>query len=632
MKPLFKSLVLFIAVFALLSCEDKPVAPVLSTTSVSEITTSSAVSGGNITDDGGAAILSEGICWNTATDPTIDNSKTTETGGSLSFTGNITQLLPNTTYYVRAYATNSAGTGYGRSASFKTLGDKPMSINLNASNITINSVTFNSSVNANDLSTTVTFEYGVSSAYGSIITVPQNPVTGNSIVNVNADLTGLTPGTTYHFRIKTENALGITYSSDMTFLTLGKVPDVSVLAATNIQVKTAAIAGTVNANFLTSTVTFEWGTTTTYGNSSTPTQSPVNGSTGVNVSTILTGLTPGTTYHYRVKAINDLGTSNSDDLTFTTLGQIPSATTPTVTNLKVTQAVLNGIVNPNYLPTAVSFEWGKTTTYGNTLTLTQNPFEGNTSVNVSADLSGLDPETTYHFRIKATNELGTSSSGDMTFTTYALIDIDNNLYHSVTIGLQIWMKENLKTTKYTNGDLIGTTSTPTLDITTESSPKYQWAFDGNEANVITYGRLYTWYAVTDSRKVCPAGWHLPTDGEWTDLSDFLTNNGFGYQGSGDDIAKSLAATSGWGGTSSEGSTSFDQASNNSSGFTAMPGGYRFYDGRFLYSGSFGFWWSATEYVSTYAYIRELICNMTTLQRDGINSDKRSGYSVRCLHD
>ena len=97
---------------------------------------------------------------------------------------------------------------------------------------------------------------------------------------------------------------------------------------------------------------------------------------------------------------------------------------------------------------------------------------------------------------------------------YSLQDIDGNVYdNTVTIGTQIWMTENLRTTRYSNGDSIGTT---TLDISGESTPKYQWAYDGNESNVATYGRLYTWYAVTDSRNVCPVGWHVPSDAEWTE--------------------------------------------------------------------------------------------------------------------
>jgi uncharacterized protein (TIGR02145 family) len=122
----------------------------------------------------------------------------------------------------------------------------------------------------------------------------------------------------------------------------------------------------------------------------------------------------------------------------------------------------------------------------------------------------------------------------------AIKDVDGNVYTSVTIGTQVWMVENLKTTKYRNGDLIGTTNPATLDITGETSPKYQWPHDGNESNVATYyGRLYTWWAVTDSRNVCPTGWHVPSYAEWTTLTDYLTNNGYGYEGTGGDIAKSM---------------------------------------------------------------------------------------------
>ena len=126
-------------------------------------------------------------------------------------------------------------------------------------------------------------------------------------------------------------------------------------------------------------------------------------------------------------------------------------------------------------------------------------------------------------------------------------DIDGNAYRTITIGTQVWIVENLKTTKYCNGDLIGTTTPATLNIEDESTPKYQWAYDGNESNVATHGRLYTWYVATDSRNVCPVGWHVPSDAEWTTLTDYLIRNGYGYgMGyNGMDIAKSLSATTGW---------------------------------------------------------------------------------------
>jgi len=644
MKNPFNVPGLILAIILTFSCEEKPVPPSLSTTAVTEISTTTAISGGNITADGGATIISKGVCWDTSDDPTIENNKASENSDLLSFASNITQLSPNTSYYVRAYATNSAGTGYGESVSFKTLGDKPASNGQNASNVTINSATLTGSVNPNFLSTTVTFEYGVTTSYGSTATALESPLSGDKgeNVTVKADLSELTPGTTYHFRIKAENSLGTTYSSDLTFTTLGQVPTAITHDATNLQVRTTTINGSVNPNYLSTNVSFEWGTSTSYGNSTTPTQSPVTGSTTVAVSVDLTGLTPGTTYHFRIVATNELGTTNSSDLTFTTLGQIPTAITHDATNIQMTTVTINGSVNPNYLSTTISFEWGTTTNYGNTIILTQSPLSGNIPVDINADLSGLTQGATYHFRIKATNELGTTNSDDIAFTTLTPItDIEGNVYNIRSFGTQIWMTENLKTTRYNNGDLIGTTSTPTLNIDSESTPKYQWAYDGDESNVLVYGRLYTWYAVTDSRNVCPTGWHSPTDGEWTILTDYLTNNGYGFEGSGSDIAKSMASTSLWPNDVSElGVPGNDIASNNSCGFSGLPAGMRdtetggMADGvtMFAFKGAVTVWWTSSAYLINadykIVYIRYLGFGSRDLLLESANPSR--GFSVRCL--
>jgi len=209
-------------------------------------------------------------------------------------------------------------------------------------------------------------------------------------------------------------------------------------------------------------------------------------------------------------------------------------------------------------------------------------------------------------------------------------DVDGNLYKTVKIGEQWWMAENLKTTSYSNRDLIGTTDPVYKDISSETTPKYQWAYDGIEGNVATYGRLYTWQTVTDSRKVCPKGWHVPTDAEWTTLSDYLTNNGYGYGGDGDDIAKSMASTTGWDAYLTAGTVGNDQASNNSSGFTALPGGFRFDVGPCRDKGFGGLWWSTTEASLTNAWGRSMTCDLSILGRPyGV---KNYGFSVRCLKD
>jgi hypothetical protein len=218
MKTLTKTILSILLVIFISSCKEKPVTPVVLTTPLSDTSTTTAVSGGTITDDGGAAIISEGVCWNTSDNPTIDNFKTTDTGSG-SFVSYLTGLSPATVYYIRAYATNNEGTGYGKSLSFKTFGDKPSADSLTVSNIKITSAALSGSVNSNSLSTTVSFEWGTSTDYGNTVSAIQSPVSNDNPVHISADLTDLLRNTTYHIRIKAENSLGVSYSDDLSFCT-----------------------------------------------------------------------------------------------------------------------------------------------------------------------------------------------------------------------------------------------------------------------------------------------------------------------------------------------------------------------------------------------------------------------------
>jgi uncharacterized protein (TIGR02145 family) len=202
-------------------------------------------------------------------------------------------------------------------------------------------------------------------------------------------------------------------------------------------------------------------------------------------------------------------------------------------------------------------------------------------------------------------------------------DIDGNVYKTVTIGSQVWMAENLKTTRYRNGDVIGTTSPALLDISRERAPKYQWVYVGWHSDLATYGRLYTWYAVTDSRNIAPAGWHVPTDAEWTTLTDCL---------GGESVA---------GGKLKETGTTHWKSPNtdasNESGFTALPGGLRWATGAFEGDGNFngdghhgGCWWSSSGN-NINAWSRTLVYLNSKLLREDIHS-KSSGFSVRCVKD
>jgi uncharacterized protein (TIGR02145 family) len=178
------------------------------------------------------------------------------------------------------------------------------------------------------------------------------------------------------------------------------------------------------------------------------------------------------------------------------------------------------------------------------------------------------------------------------------------------------MKENLKTTKYRNGDLIGTTTTATLDISLETTPKYQWPYDGNESNVNTYGRLYTWYAVMDSRNVCPTGWHVPSDAEWTALTKYLG----GKRVAGGKLKE--IGTTHW--------LNPNTRATNETGFTALPSGGRSNLGSYYTIGYFGIWWSSTESSTLDAYIRRLTYDTRKVYRN--SGYKRDGFSIRCLKD
>ncbi len=209
-------------------------------------------------------------------------------------------------------------------------------------------------------------------------------------------------------------------------------------------------------------------------------------------------------------------------------------------------------------------------------------------------------------------------------------DADNKNYSTVTIGTQTWMAENLKTTKYRNGDAIGTTTGGTL---IDPSSKYQWAYKDNESNVATYGRLYTWWAATDSRSIAPSGWHVPTDAEWTTLENYLIANAYNYDGTttGNKIGKSLASNTLWNAHTDTGAIGNDLTKNNGSGFTALPGGFRHYsDGAFQLIGYLYYWWSSTEYNTNRAWGRYLFYNDNGQSR-GYDT-KSYGFSVRCVRD
>ena len=266
-----KNLIIITSLLLLVSINSckKEEKPTLTTSEITNITGTSATSGGTITDEGSGTVIARGICWSTAITPTLADSKTTDGAGAGSFTSNMSGLNGATIYYVRAYATNKVGTGYGMAMSYTTLGQAPSVTTLSATNINVNGATINGSVNANYLSTVVTFEYGTTTSYGSTTTATQSPVTGNSMTIVSADITGLTAGTTYHFRVKAVNSLGTTNGNDMTF-TPGYVIGQNANGGIIFYIDGTGLHGLVSAPSDQSTgVDWYWGGFTTTGATAT---------------------------------------------------------------------------------------------------------------------------------------------------------------------------------------------------------------------------------------------------------------------------------------------------------------------------------------------------------------------------
>jgi uncharacterized protein (TIGR02145 family) len=191
------------------------------------------------------------------------------------------------------------------------------------------------------------------------------------------------------------------------------------------------------------------------------------------------------------------------------------------------------------------------------------------------------------------------------------------------------MAENLKVTKYRDGADIPYVNDPALWVSTRSGAQCAWEIN-DPAPIAKYGRLYNYYAVTDARNLCPTGWHVPSDEEWTTLSNYLISNGYGYGGSGTDIAKALASTTDWTSFGVAGCVGNDQLSNNASGFTGLPGGLRNLQGLFYSMWMVGAWYSSTAINDSDAWFRILNYNYTEFGK--FQNKKVVGASVRCLKD
>ncbi len=589
----------------------------IETKAATSIGFTSATIGGKLVSNGEYTIKTKGIFWGVY--PGISEKSSIIAVDQTDFDYQLINLENSKTYYYRAFALTNEGYVFGEELNFTTLGYNSPSLTTNS----ITSIGVNSAVSGGVITSD-----GASpiSAKGICWSTSSNPSTsdaktndGSGSDNFSSKLSGLQEGMTYYVRAYATNSKGTSYGNEVSFTTYAlNKPILSTNTITNISSTTALSGGTISSDGGAS-ITAKgvcWSTTSnpTIANNKT------NEGTGAsNFSSQLSGLQEGTIYYVRSYATNSKGTSYGNEVSFTTTAiNKPTLTTNTITNISSTRATSGGVISSDG-GASISAKGICWSTSNNPTVANSKTNEGTGVGSFTSQMTGLQEGAMYYVRAYATNSKGTSYGQEVSFTANEmLIDIEGNKYKTVNIGAQVWMAENLKTAKYSNGTVIPNV---TDNSQWQNNTTGAWAYYNNDAsNNIKYGKLYNWYVVSPTtngnKNICPTGWHLPSDAEWTILIDYL---------GGETVAggkmKEVGTTS-W--------NSPNTKATNTSLFTGLPGGDRDYDGNYYHIGINACFWSSTENNANNAWVRLLETN------DGYASryyfGKRNGFSIRCIRD
>ena len=428
--------------------EDYFFAPLMSTVIRPAVTTNAATSvtasGGTVNGGVNPNGVSTTAWFEWGTSPTLATFSSTTSQSMGSGTSSqpasavLSGLSPGTPYYFRVAASNASGTVKGSILTFSTAAVAPAVTTNAATSVTTDGATLNGGVNPNGAATTTWFEWGTSPTLSTFSVTPsQSMGSGTTSQAASAVLSGLSPGTTYYFRVAASNALGTVKGSILMFGTTAVAPAVDTNTATSVTASGGTVNGGVNPNGAATTAWFEWGTSPTLSTFSVTTnQSMGSGTTSQAVSAALSGLTSGTPYYFRAAASNAGGTVKGSILSFTTSIPLlaPSVTTNAATSVTATGGTLNGGVNPNGAATTAWFEWGTSPTLLTfSVTSNQSMGSGTTSQAASAALSGLSPGTTYYFRAAASNAGGTVKGSILTFGITTVVPaVTTNAATSVT--------------------------------------------------------------------------------------------------------------------------------------------------------------------------------------------------------
>ena len=451
----------------------------------------------------------------------------------------------------------------------------------------------------------------------------------------------------------------------------------SMEALTNPYVESTPMVTTTVVSYITQTSAYCGGIVTSMSNdpvtargicwSTNPqpslTDAHTNDGAGVGSFTgLMSGLAPNTTYYARAYATNSLGTAYGTVVSFTTndvtaVAELPTVITSPVTNIIQNHATCGGMVTADggAPVTERGVCWS---TNANPSVTGQHSSDGAGLGEFTSNIAGLTVNTTYYVRAYATNSAGTAYGETLSFTpgvscpgTPTVTDYDGNTYNTVQIGTQCWMKENLKTRHYADGT--------TIPVGSASSTTISYCYYPNSATNTKdmYGMLYNWKAVMNNsthsnaipsgvQGVCPTGWHVPSDAEFTVLTDYLSNNDEYICGLEQTyIAKALADTIGWNSGYSTCAIGQDLSANNYSGFSARGAGYMgaLYNNSssaptFGFKNTGSFWttrvyYDETEatYSDSYAYCWSLSVTSSYVT-SGSTEKKWFGCSVRCLKD